>query len=80
MKCVTFQYENNIYAIPYKSPKKKVDTQIVVSDSIIPNVNSTNFLGLSLYSKLSWKAHSMELTIKLNKACYAIRAMNHSCL
>lgn len=54
--------------------QKKVNIQTVVPDSIIPNVNSTKFLGLLLDSSLSWKAHITELSSKQNKACYAIRA------
>ena len=44
-------------------------------DSVIPNTTSIKFLGLLLDNKLTWKAHSRELVIKLNKACYAIRAI-----
>jgi hypothetical protein len=43
--------------------------------SIIPNTTSIKFLGLLLDNKLTWKAHSRELSIKLNKVCYAIRAI-----
>jgi hypothetical protein len=44
-------------------------------DSIIPNTTSIKFLGLLLDKKLTWKAHSRELSIKLNKVRYAIRAI-----
>jgi hypothetical protein len=49
--------------------------QIVTSNSIITNVNSTKFLGLIIDSTLSWKNHVDELTPKLNKACYIIRTL-----
>jgi hypothetical protein len=49
--------------------------QVAVMDSIIPNTTSIKLLGLLLDNKLTWKAHSRELAIKLNKACYAIRAI-----
>ena len=55
--------------------QNKVNIQILVPDSIIPNVNCTKFLGLLLDSTLSRKAHISELSSKLNKACYAIRAI-----
>ena len=45
------------------------------SNSLITNLNSTNFLGLTIDSTLSWKDHMAELTYKLNKACYAIRTI-----
>jgi len=40
-----------------------------------PSTTSIKFLGLLLDNKLTWKAHSRELVIKLNKACYVIRAI-----
>ena len=48
--------------------------QIMVSNSIITNINSTKFLGLTIDSTLSWREHISCLTSKLNKACYAITA------
>jgi hypothetical protein len=54
---------------------KKIDTQVTVMDFVIPNTTSIKFLGLLLDNKLTWKAHSRELVIKLNKACYTIRAI-----
>ena len=49
--------------------------QIIFSNTIITNINSTKFLGLIIDSTLSWKDHITRLTSKLNKACYAIRAI-----
>jgi len=49
--------------------------QIIASSTIIANIKSTRFLGLIIDSTLSWKDHIVELTSKLNKACYAIRAI-----
>jgi hypothetical protein len=54
---------------------KKIHTQVAVMDFVIPNTTSIKFLGLISDNKLSWKAHSRELVIKLNKACYAIRVI-----
>jgi hypothetical protein len=47
----------------------------VSSNSIISNLKSTIFLGLTIDSTLSWKNHTADLTSKLNKACYAIRTI-----
>jgi hypothetical protein len=47
----------------------------VSSNSIITNLNSTTFLGLTIESKLPWKGHIADLKSKLNKACYAIRTI-----
>ena len=45
------------------------------SNSLITNLNSTKFLGLTIDSTLLWKDHVVELTTKLNKACFAIRTI-----
>jgi hypothetical protein len=42
---------------------------------VITNINSTKFLCLTIDSTLSWREHISCLTSKLNKACYAIRAI-----
>jgi hypothetical protein len=52
----------------------EIGMQIISSNTIITNTISTRFLGLIIDS-LSWKDHITELTLKLNKACYAIRAI-----
>ena len=49
--------------------------QIVASNTIITNMNSTKFLGITTDSSVSWKEHISDLTSILNKACYAIRAI-----
>ena len=59
----------------FTKQQNKVNIQIVVPDSIISNINSTKFLGLTIDSTLSWKEHISDLISKLNKACYAIRAI-----
>ena len=55
--------------------QKEIQQQIVTSNSIITNTNSTKFLGLIIDSTLSWKNHVNELTPKLNKACYVTRTL-----
>ena len=47
----------------------------LIPDSIIPNVIGTKFLGLTRDGTLSWKGHILDLSTKLNKACYAIRTI-----
>jgi len=49
--------------------------QIISSNTIITNTNSTRFLALIIDSSLSWKDHITELTSKLNKACSPIRVI-----
>ena len=52
-----------------------IPIQIITSNSILHNINSTKFLGLTLDSMLSWSEHITALTHKLNKPCFAIRAI-----
>ena len=52
-----------------------MNIQIVVPVSVILNVNGTKFLGLTIDRSLSWKDHNSDLTSKLNKACFAVRAI-----
>jgi len=54
--------------------KKEVPIQIMLSNFLITNLNSTKYLGLTIDSTWSWKDHVVELT-KLNKACFAIRTI-----
>jgi hypothetical protein len=49
--------------------------QLAASNTVINNVNSTTFLGITIDRSISWKEQISELTSKLNKACYAIRAI-----
>ena len=55
--------------------QNEIEMQIITSNTIITNTNSTKFLGVIIDSTLSWKDHITRLTLKLNKACYAIRAV-----
>jgi hypothetical protein len=49
--------------------------QITSPESVIININSIKFLGLNIDTTLSWKDHITELSSRLNKACYALRAI-----
>ena len=55
--------------------KKEVPIQLMSSNSLVTNLNSTKFVGLTIDSTLSWKCHVVELTTKLNKICFAIRTV-----
>jgi hypothetical protein len=45
------------------------------ANSVITSINCTKFLGVNIESALSWKDHITELSLRLNKACYAVRAI-----
>ena len=49
--------------------------QIISSNTIITHINSTRFPRSIIDSSLSWMDHIIELTPKLKKACYSIRAI-----
>jgi hypothetical protein len=59
------------------STKKQNEIKIlrITNKGVITDIHSTRFLGLIIDSTLSWKDHIIELTSKLSKACYAIRAI-----
>jgi hypothetical protein len=51
--------------------KPITDIQVAVKDRVLLNTTSLKSLGLKLDNKLTWKPYG----IKLNKSCYAIRAI-----
>ena len=53
----------------------EIKIQIIAPYSIKTNINSSKCLGLIIGNTLSWNDHIAALTSKLNKACYAIRAI-----
>ena len=56
-----------------KQSERKI--QIIVPNSIKTNISSTKLLGLIIDNTLSGKEHIAALTSKLNKVCYATRAI-----
>ena len=72
---LSMNYEKTHFLQFFTKQHNKFNVQIVVPDSIIPNVNSTKFLGLTIDSTFSWKGHILYLSTKLNTACYAIRTL-----
>jgi hypothetical protein len=51
--------------------------QIISSNTIITNINSTKILGLIIDSSLSWKDHITGLTSKINKAFFNVLLSAH---
>jgi hypothetical protein len=67
---------NKTHFLQFLSKKRNASLPpIIVSNSINSNINSTRFLGLTIDCLLSWNDHISNLTSKLNKACYAVRAL-----
>ena len=56
-------------------PNLGVDLKISNKADTISTTNTTNFLGLSMESSLSWKIHIEHLSSKLNSAFYLIRSL-----
>ena len=54
---------------------KETEMQILCNDKAIATAKSIKFLGLTLDTTLNWKHHINELIPRLNRACYAIRAI-----
>ena len=72
---LTLNCEKTHFLQFFTKKHNKIKLQIISPNTILTNINSTKYLGLIIDSTLSWKEHIIELTSKLNKACYAIRAI-----
>ena len=48
--------------------------QVLLGNRKTASSESLNFLGLTIGTSLTWKHHIVELTSRLNNACYAIRS------
>ena len=72
---LTLNYEKTYFSQFLTKNQNVMKIQIVASNTIITNMNSTKFLGITTDSSVSWKEHISDLTSILNKACYAIRAI-----
>jgi hypothetical protein len=77
-------FQNNLLILNFNkthymhfTTKSKLAVDIHISHKINPIINmySTNFLGLTLHSTLSWKTQTDQLSSKLNLACYVIRSL-----
>jgi hypothetical protein len=76
---LTLNYNKTTFLQFLTKKNKEIKIQIISPNSIIININSTKFLGLITDGTLSWSDQIAALTSKLNKACYAIRAVK-SCM
>ena len=72
---LTINYNKTHFLQFFTKQQKEIPLQIMTTNSILTNINSTKFLGLTIDSGLSWKEHIMSLMTKLNRACFAIRAI-----
>jgi len=72
---LTLNYDKTHFLQFLTKKQNEMQQQVVISNSIITNTNSTKLLGLRIDSTLSWKDHVIELAPKLNKACYVIRTL-----
>jgi hypothetical protein len=67
---------NKTHFLQFLTKKQNVTKiQVVSSNSVITNTNSTKILGMTIDSTLSWKEHIFYLTSRLNNACYTIRVI-----
>ena len=73
---LTLNLNKTIFLQFLTKKNKEIKIQIVASNSVNTNINSTKFLGLNIDCTLSWSDHIAALALKLKKACYAIRAVN----
>jgi hypothetical protein len=72
---LTLNYDKTHFLQFLTTNRNEMQQQTVTSNLQITNINSTRFLGLKIDSTLTWRDHVIELTPKLNKACYVIRTL-----
>jgi hypothetical protein len=72
---LTLSYNKSCFLQFFTKKQNKINIQIKLSNSILTNLNSTKFLSITLDNMLTWKEHIANLTTKLNKACFATRAI-----
>ena len=72
---LTLNYNKTHFLQFFVKKQNEIKIQIMTSNTILTNINSTKFLGLTIDNTLSWRQHIASLTTKLNKACFAIRAI-----
>ena len=68
-------YKKTYFLQFHTKANKENNAQILHSNKITATAKSIKFLGLTLDTTLNWKHHIIELTLRLNKACYAIRTI-----
>jgi hypothetical protein len=51
---------------------REISMQVSFGDRRIATARSLTFLELTIDTSLTWRHHIIELTSRLNKACYAI--------
>ena len=74
---LTLNYNKTHFLQFFVKKQNEIKIQIITSNTILTNINSTKFLDLTIDSTPSWREHIAALTTKLNKACFAIRAIKH---
>ena len=72
---LTLNFEKTQFIQFVTNHHKHLDIQVKFKGIVISKTTNVKFLGLLLDNMLNWKKYSSELTSKLNKACYAIRAV-----
>ena len=71
---LTVNYNKTSFLQFFTKKQKEVPLQLVTANSLLINSNSTKFLGLMIDSMLTWEKHIMDLSNKLNRACFTITA------
>ena len=72
---LTINYYKTHYLQFSTIKQKEIPFQIITTHTILTNMNSTIFLGVTIDSTVLWKEHIISLAIKVNKASFAIRAI-----
>ena len=75
---LTLNFEKTNYII-FHSPKKKINYQVnlKIHDYALKQVYNTNYLGVVFDSKLTWKTHISNLTMKIKRNIGVISKIRH---
>jgi hypothetical protein len=73
---LSLNFEKITHCIYFKTRNSPpIDTKIGYNNKLIPGAPSTKFLGLTIYSMLSWRMHIAHLTTKLSNIYNAFRSI-----
>jgi exonuclease III len=72
---LTLNHDKTHFLQFFLKKNRELEIQISTDKPLITNLNCSSFLGITIDNVLSWKNHILKISLKLNKACFAVRAI-----